>query len=183
MSFRSGSYRIGPSTGHLRLLTTRDGLAARVGHDLTISVDDWSGVIEIRDAATPVASVTVTIRLASMIVLAGTGGVAPLSASDRRDIRDTALRLLDAASYPEAGFAAPDVPVADQGRLPGTLTLRGVPSPVTLDVARADGDTWTASATVRQTDFGITPYRAFFGALKLADAVTIAASVTLRTEA
>jgi hypothetical protein len=39
-------------------------------------------------------------------------------------------------------------------------------------VSRGPGQ-YRGTATVRQTDYGITPYTGFFGALKLKDEVTV----------
>jgi polyisoprenoid-binding protein YceI len=61
----------------------------------------------------------------------------------------------------------------------GTLTLRGQSRPARLDVTRAAPGQFRATATVRQTDFGITPYSGFFGALKLRDEIEVEADVRL----
>jgi hypothetical protein len=63
----------------------------------------------------------------------------------------------------------------------GTLTLRGTARPVRLQVAGPAAGRYRGSAEVRQTDFGITPYSGFFGALKLKDEVTVEFEVELGT--
>jgi polyisoprenoid-binding protein YceI len=54
----------------------------------------------------------------------------------------------------------------------GDLTLLGRTRPIAFDVTVADG-TLHAVAVVTQTDFGIKPYSALFGALKVADEVKV----------
>ena len=56
----------------------------------------------------------------------------------------------------------------------GELTLSGKQSPATFELAIGDDGHLTGSTTVTQTKFGMKPYRALFGALKLADDVQIA---------
>jgi polyisoprenoid-binding protein YceI len=58
------------------------------------------------------------------------------------------------------------------GTIEGTVTVRGETAPVQVAVSRRD-DMWRGSATIKQSSFGIKPYRAFLGALRLADEVRI----------
>jgi len=175
-----GTYALGPPTGALRLRTRREGVAARVGHDLLLAFASWSGELDVRGGGTQ-PRVTVTIQTASFEVLEGVGGAAPLSDGDRRDITATALRLLDAEHYPTATFGSSAVEPADgtAGRLRGTLAVRGVTIPVTLEVVASGPRSWTASCTILQSSVGIPPYRALLGALRLADAVQVDVAVDL----
>jgi len=179
MGLQPGTYTIGPSNSTLHLRTSREGLAAKVGHDLLIGFDDWSGSITVDgDAAN--AAVEVEIEMASLRVLEGTGGVAALTPDDSRDIVGTATKLLDVAKHPTATFRSTRVsPVGTGATIDGDLTLRGATEPVTLEVTQTHDSAWQASATVIQSVFGIKPYRAFFGALKLADAVAVEVVVEL----
>jgi polyisoprenoid-binding protein YceI len=61
----------------------------------------------------------------------------------------------------------------------GTLTLAGQTRPVRLQVEQTAPGHYRATTTVRQTDFGIKPYSAFLGSLKVADAVEIAVELDL----
>src|SRR5580700_3602225 len=105
MAASTGTYRLGPDAGRVVISTTRAGLAARVGHDLTLDVTRWSADITVPGGApaeaapgeaapgeaAPVgdlsaATVTAELDLGSLVVREGTGGARPLSDSDRRDI-------------------------------------------------------------------------------------------------
>jgi len=172
-------HRIGSDRGRLILRTSRQGLAAQAGHDLKIEVTRWSG--EIILAGDPAASaLTVTLETGSLRVLSGTGGVASLSERDKREIAHTARGLLDADRQPEATFVSTKITVSgDGGLIDGTLRLRGKEHPVQLDVTRLADTKYRATATVVQSEFGIKPYTVFFGALQLADPVTVEAEVDL----
>ena len=173
MTLPSGTFDIGPSNGQLLVRTGRDGVAARVGHDLTITFEEWSGRLTLRGDDLGSAAVAATFDVGSIKVLEGTGGALPLTILDRREIRKTALRLLEAAQHPTATFASTSIKRAGAGgTVEGSLTVRGVSAPVTIEVSHS-GAGWHGSTSIRQTSFGIKPYRAFLGALRLADQVRI----------
>src|SRR5918995_3441304 len=71
----AGAYRLGPESGRLLVHTTRTGLGAKAGHDLTIEVTRWHGRATV-DPATPAnSSVAVEVDADSFQVRKGTGGV------------------------------------------------------------------------------------------------------------
>ena len=171
------TFDIGPATGRLIVRTGRDGVAARVGHDLTITFEKWSGQLALRGDDVGTAAVTATIEMGSLKILEGSGGALPLTVLDRREIRRTALRLLAAERHPTATFvSATTNRTGEGGSIDGTLTIRGVSAPVTIAVS-PQGSGWRGRTSIKQTSFGITPYRAFLGALRLADEVGIEVDV------
>jgi len=162
-----------PQCASLVLKTFRRGMASTVGHDLTLLVADWTAEIEVAPA--PAAStVTATIRTGSITVAGSSGGVTPLTAGNRRDIEKTLRKQLGSTRHPEAIFASTGVTAADgQVDVAGTLTLAGVGVPVRLTVREPAPEQFLVTGTVRQSDFGITPYSALFGALQVRDEVEI----------
>jgi len=163
----AGQHRIGPEHSRLIVRTYREGLAASVGHDLTLEITDWSADLTAND-------VTATIDLSTLVVRTGTGGVKPLSDRDRRDIANNARKAMDTDHNPTARFVSTKVTPADGGgTIEGTLTLHGKDNPFTLQVTETEPGHYRATGTLRQTDYGIKPHTAFFGALKLADQVEI----------
>jgi polyisoprenoid-binding protein YceI len=184
MAFGPGAYQIGPGTGALHVRTAREGVAARVGHDLLIAFTRWSGTVTADGDDPATAHVEIDIEMDSFEIVEGTGGVVPLTGSDRKDITATARRLLGVDEYPHATFASTRItprggPATLDGTLEGALTVRGVSVPVRLDVAETGPTSWRATTTVLQTAFAIKPYRAFFGALRLADPVAVEVTVDL----
>jgi polyisoprenoid-binding protein YceI len=180
MPFEPGAYQIGPDTGALQVRTAREGVAARVGHDLLIAFSRWSGTVTVDGDDPATARVEIDIEMDSFEIVEGTRGVVPLTDSDRKDITATARRLLSVDGYPHARFASTRITSSGgHDTLEGTLTLRGVSVQVLLDVAETGPSAWRATTTVLQTAFGIKPYRAFFGALRLADPVAVEVAVDL----
>jgi polyisoprenoid-binding protein YceI len=66
-------------------------------------------------------------------------------------------------------------PVADGSGfgVQGDLTLIGATRPLAFEVAVAGDGTISAAAVVKQTAWGMKPYSALFGALKVVDEVEI----------
>ena len=164
-----GSLQQGPDTGRLLVKTYREGVAARVGHDLVIEVTRWEATVDL-DAST----VELTADARSLEVREGVRGVKPLTDKDRRDIAktidDKVLR-----GQPIA-FRSSTVRSSDRDGplvVEGELTIAGTTRPVTarLDVD-ADGRV-SGTIPLAQTDWGITPYRGLMGALKVRDEVEI----------
>jgi polyisoprenoid-binding protein YceI len=175
----TGRYHLGPDCGRILLRTFRDGLIAQAGHDLTIEVTAWQGQLTVDETPAP-SGLEVRIDIGSLTVRDGTGGIKPLTDRDRREIAFTARRQLSADRHPEAVFtAARFEPTADGGIIDGTVTLVGTAQPLRLQVTQTGPGHYRASASVRQTAFGIRPYTAFLGALKLRDAVEVEVEVDI----
>ena len=168
----TGTFLLGPGSGRVIVKTGRAGLAARAGHDLTIEITDWSARVTIPDDGVTAAQITAELDLGSLAVREGTGGAKPLTDKDRKDIANTARKIL---GQPAASFTSTQVVPAggSGGAIEGTLSLNGRSQPVRLQVTSPAQGRYRGGTTVRQTDFGITPYTGFFGALKLRDEIGI----------
>jgi hypothetical protein len=182
----TGTYELGPGAGRVLVKTGREGLAARAGHDLTLEITRWSARVTVpgaEDGGLAAATLAAELDLGSLAVRAGTGGAKPLTDKDRRDIQGQARKILGdgaKASFTSSkvipsssGSPAPGAPTPAAGAIEGTLTVRGTSRPLRLQVVSPAQGQYRGSATLRQADFGITPYSGFFGALKLKNEVTI----------
>jgi polyisoprenoid-binding protein YceI len=174
MNVTDGRYELGPASGQLQVKTTRTGLGARAGHDLTIEVTRWRADVII-DAAHPSASsVSVDVDTDSFEVREGTGGIKPLTDSDRAQIKTTIQqKVLHTGRHPSITFRSTRIEgTAESFTVDGDLTITGVTQPVTVHGSVAGGRV-QGSATIVQTRWGIRPYTGFFGALKLSDEVRV----------
>jgi len=180
MAVVAGRHQLGPGRGRILLRTFRDGLAAQAGHDLTVEATRWSGDLRVNDDLSP-ASLEVHIDLVALVVRDGTGGVKPLTDRDRREIAVTTRKVLRTDQHPEAVFAADSFrPAAGGGgEISGTLTLRGQERPLSLRVKQTGADRYYAETQIVQSDYGIKPYTAFLGALRVRDAVDVAVELDL----
>jgi polyisoprenoid-binding protein YceI len=175
MAMGDGTYRVGPQSGRLLVRTSRTGLGARAGHDLTIEATGWDGSVSVNTADPAQSPVRVEVDVNSLEVSEGIGGVKPLTDSDRADIkRIIRENILYTAQYPTITFRSTRVGGSPElFALDGDLTIMGVTRPVTVRGSVSDDGRVRGKATVVQTQWGIKPYSAFFGAMKVADEVTI----------
>lgn len=180
MSITSGDYTFGPDSGRLVVETTRTGLGAKAGHDLTIEVTRWRGEATIDPADPAGSSVSVEVDAGSLEVRKGTGGVKSLTSSDRGEIERTVReKILNITRHPTITFRSARVEgTADSFLLEGPLTIRDVTRHVTVRGSLTEGRA-RGSAVITQSRWGIRPYSAFFGALKLSDDVEVHFDVTL----
>jgi polyisoprenoid-binding protein YceI len=159
----------GPDNATLRIRTGRTGGAAKAGHDLVIELDSWQASFD--PDAQPAMTLTADSR--SCRVVEGSGGLKSLTESDKADIKKTIDK--DVLKGCAITFRSTAVePIADGSRVKveGELELGGKRRPVGFEVT-TQGGRLTGSATVKQTEFGIKPYSALFGALKVADEVQV----------
>lgn len=168
------------SDGSLQVLTGVDGVAARMGHRLTLVLRTWQAAVEWGDDAPSALSVTVDV--ASLAVDHGEGGVTPMTAPERAVARSNALKSLSAKRFPQITYTADEVIATESGhQLVGTLDIGGRRRDLIVDVAVAErGDVWELSSQVqvRQSDFGIKPYSLMMGSLRVADTVTVLFTAT-----
>jgi polyisoprenoid-binding protein YceI len=175
----AGAYRLGPESGRLLVHTTRTGLGAKAGHDLTIEVTRWHGHATVDTAVPANSSVTIQVDVDSFQVRQGTGGVKPLTDADRAEIHKTLKQVLHTAQHPTITFWSRRVDgSAGSFTLDGELEIMGITRPVTVQGRMTDGRV-VGGATVVQSRWGIRPYSAFLGALRLSDEVKVDLDVAL----
>jgi polyisoprenoid-binding protein YceI len=167
VSIEAGTYRLGPQDGTLVVRTERTGAAAKAGHNLLLEVTAWEATIEVGETT----SVELTADPTSLRVREGSGGMQALGDDDKANIEKTIDD--DVLKGRAIAFRSTVVKAVD-GRLDveGELTLANTTRPFAFDVS-VNGERVAAAAVVKQTDFGMKPYSALFGALKVVDEVKI----------
>jgi polyisoprenoid-binding protein YceI len=172
MSIEPGTHTLGPDNATLSVHTGRGGAIARVGHDLLIEVTGWSASVEVGPDGTP-TQLALSADATSLQVREGKGGVQALGDDDKEGIRQTideevlqgrAIEFRSSAVRAGDGAGTLDVE--------GELELFGRDHPIRFSL-QLDGDRLTGSATLKQTDWGVKPYSALFGTLKVADEVRV----------
>ncbi len=153
--------RYDAATAECLVFTYREGLLAAVGHDLCLRVTRFSVEIGAGDA------IAAEFDAAS---LRATG----VGANDARKIeRNAADDVLDARRFPTVSFRSSEVTrQGERARVAGTLTLHGVSQPLAFD-AVADGEGWRAEVRLDQRRFGIKPFSAMLGALRVRPEVLV----------
>lgn len=174
MPMEPGRYTFGPENATLTVSTKRTGAASKAGHDLLLEVTSWSAELELGyDAAD--TRVTLTADGGSLRVLEGTGGIRALDDDDRAGIEQTIDEEVLMRTPIE--FRSNSVELGADGgagRVEGELELAGKRHPIAFELAADERGRLTGSATVRQSTWGMKPYSALFGTLKVADDVEVA---------
>jgi polyisoprenoid-binding protein YceI len=151
------------------VFTEKEGLLSKVAHDLRIRVDRFDVKIEGEGDA---RSVSATFDPNSLVVesalASGRDNPGALSRSDLRKIEDTIRKdVLHTKKHPKLEFQSTRVEDDGDGlRVTGDLTLHGRTRELRLHV-RDTGDAWETEATLHQPDFGIEPFKAMLGTLKI----------------
>jgi polyisoprenoid-binding protein YceI len=179
MAIADGTYRLTAESGELLVKTGRTGMGRRAGHDLVIEVTRWRGEVTLAGAGPADSTVSVEVDVDSLEVREGLGGVKPLTDNDRADIKNSLRGILDSEIHPEIRFNSTSVTrSAGSATVEGDLTICGETEPVTVTAELTDGRV-RGGTTVTQTRYGIKPYTAFLGALKVADEVGVEFDVAL----
>jgi hypothetical protein len=177
MALVPGTHQLGPEAGTLHVHTFREGVAQKVGHDLIIEVGDWGATLEVSEHGEPLA-IALEADSSSLDVLEGRRGVKPLTDKDRAEIRsniDQKILLRRPIS-----FASSNAELS-KGKITvsGELTIAGATRPATFAVMHGSDDRLHGALSVTQSEWGIKPYRALMGALKVRDTVEIVLDVKL----
>lgn len=164
--------------GDVLVFTFKDGLLARAAHDLRLRVmrfsvqSDGESVEATFDAST--LRVDGTVR----------GGVVDadeLSDKDKAEIEKTARKeILEASRHPKIVFEGSVRSIGDRHNVRGELRLVGQRAPVELEVREEDGRL-KAEVEITPSRWGIQPYKALLGAIKLRDRVRLQFDLTQLT--
>jgi polyisoprenoid-binding protein YceI len=179
MNVKPGTYNLGPSDGSVRVKTGRQGMASKVGHDLTLEAGNWKATLVV-DGDPSRSEVKATIEPRSLEVTAATGGAKPVSDKDKKDIKKNISGLLgnDSITFTSTSVNVNDTKVKAEG----SLSIAGQSRPVTLDLTATPDGRLSGSMTIVQSEFGIKPFSAMMGALKVKDEVEVNLDVALPAE-
>ena len=164
-------YELAPSSRFV-VRTGKAGLFGFAGHEHLIQARQFSGRVVYYPHQPQGSHLAVSIATVGLEVLTppDTEEIRKVTAAMRADV-------LDVAQYPEITLTSQAVELAgDTLRIQAALTLKGQTRTVPLTVrVRIEPDTLHATTTfsVRQSDYGVRPYRGGpGGTVRVADAVT-----------
>jgi hypothetical protein len=167
-----------PPAARCDVFTFKEGLLSAVGHDVKLTVQRFTvtaegGAIE---AAFEAGSLSVVAAMRD-----GVENPGALSDKDRRTIEGYVREdVLHSRRYPKITFRSESIGPDDDEegaiRVEGELTLHGRTRTVAA-LVRREGDQWVTRLKLHQPDFGIKPFRAMLGALRIQADVEVALSV------
>jgi polyisoprenoid-binding protein YceI len=164
-------YVVSPAS-RFEVKTGKAGLLGFAGHDHLVRARAfWGRIVHYRDSSAA-SHVTIAVATDSLDVISSS------DTAERRQVTEAMHRdVLHSDRYHEITFASHAVAPSESGfRVQGDLTLAGVTRELVVDLAVViSGDTLRATTrfTIKQSDFGIKPYRGGPGGLvRVADRVT-----------
>jgi len=167
----------GPDQAMCEVLTFREGLLSPVAHDLLLRATAFQVTV---DPALPALSVEIDASSLRVVTAMREGQPLPgaLRPSDAGEIEATiAGQVLRASHFPVIRFASASVSRTDAGYdVRGQLTIAGRTRDVSLTVTRAAGRLAT-EVRIHQPDYGIRPYRAMLGTLRVKPDVVVRAAI------
>jgi polyisoprenoid-binding protein YceI len=167
MPIESGTHKVGPSNGSLKVKTGKEGAASKAGHDLVIGFSSWEATVEGGDSP----SISLTADPGSAEVLEGSGGAKPLTDDDKADIKKSITdKVLGSDQITFTSSSVEDN--GGQITAKGDLSIAGQSNSVSMPLS-ASGGKLSGSLKISQKDYGIKQFKALMGALKVKDQVEI----------
>jgi polyisoprenoid-binding protein YceI len=175
--------RFDASTAECLILTYKEGVLSAVAHDLKLRVGRFEVDIQDDEGDAPSVSASFDPRSITVVCARRDGRDEPglLSSGDRRKIEDNIAReVLDTSRFPDIRFRSTKIERSgDRARIVGRLGLHGREREIAFDVGERDGKR-VAEYRLHQPDFGVRPYTAMLGTLRIKPDVTVIVGVPPR---
>jgi len=158
------------------VFTYKEGLLSPMAHDLKLRVTRLT--IELDDAELHARFDAASLRVVCAIK-GGREAPGALSQRDRASIEDNiSSDVLHSRKYPEILFDSTSLSLKEgRAEVRGTLTLHGRSRELVLSATRGDDGRYHAETRLNQPDFGIKPFTAMLGAMKIRPEVLIRLSL------
>ena len=185
MALKAGTYNLNANSGKLCVYTFKEGFLSAIAHDLLIDVTNFTIKLNIPDTGVQSASVEAEILANSLKVVCamkdGQQNYDALKEKDKADIEEATFKdVLHPSKYPTTNFRSSNIQEKDGTyHVKGELTLHGVTRPVEFDAKTTTGKDLKGRVTIAQKNFGIKPYKALLGTLKVKNEVDIAFDLSL----
>lgn len=153
----------------IHVYTFKEGLLSKLAHDLRLTLLRFS--IRVRGNEVSGRFDLGSLRVDG-VMKNGKLERGDLSPTDREKIQETAKDVLHAREHPEARLLARITTSSAPFVLDGQLTLRGETRPIKVTLERSENGL-EGSVTIVPSQWGIKPYRALGGTLKVQDRVRI----------
>jgi polyisoprenoid-binding protein YceI len=164
----------------MQVRTYREGMAQKIGHDLIIDVNQWEATVETEGDGTP-SAVGFEADARSLQVREGLHGAKALTDKDRSEI----VKTIDEKILQGHNITFHSNAVERSERsltVRGELTMAGTTRPASFELDLAEDGRISGTLPVIQSEWGIKPYRAFMGALKVRDTVEVVLDVRIPSQ-
>jgi hypothetical protein len=156
------------STAICKIFTYKEGVLSYLAHDLRINVTSFTILLGGKDHFLEAHFDARSLRVDCAME---NGRERPdlLSSRDRNDIDNNIIRdVLHADKYPDSMLLSSSVKKERENYLvKADLTLAGRKKEISFEVRKEDSQRYSADVRLNLPDFGITPFSAFFGAIRI----------------
>ncbi len=168
--------RYDASSAECLVFTYKEGLMSAAAHDLKLKISSWSMNVDVAAGTLEATFEAGSIRYVTAMK-DGRDNPSAFGIDARRIEKSINKDVLKTRKHPRIQFTATELRADGEGfSVAGRLTLNGVTRTISAVITRTGG---RLEATVRlhQPDFGIKPFSALLGALKIKPAVDVRISV------
>ncbi|ODS34741.1 MAG: hypothetical protein SCARUB_00001 [Candidatus Scalindua rubra] len=184
MSLKAGSYCLSANSGNLYVYTFKEGLLSKLAHDLLIDVTNFKVNLNVPEAGFASGSLELELQTNSLKVICamkdGERQPDTLKEKDIADIeKDMNGKVLHPDKYPAANFRSKAIQEKEGGyKINGDLSLHGVTKPIDFDID-TNGENLKGMITLLQKDYGIKPFKAMLGTLKIKNEINVGFDLSL----
>ncbi|KKL96465.1 hypothetical protein LCGC14_1844190 [marine sediment metagenome] len=184
MSLKAGTYSLNGNSGKMSVYTYKEGLLSTLAHDLLIDVKNFKVNLNVPEAGLTSGSLEVELQADSLKVdcamKEGERQPDTLKEKDIADIeKDMAKKVLHPDKYPTVNFCSKEIKEKEVGyHVNGELSLHGVTKTIDFDID-TNGDNLKGRFSILQKDYGIKPFRAMLGTLKVKNEISFAFDLSL----
>jgi polyisoprenoid-binding protein YceI len=183
---RTRTYTIVPSESDFWVYVGKTGIFSALAHEHEIGVKSFSGRVVVPQAGAGAGSLEMEVDAPSLVVL----DKKPSEEDKKKIFNSMHNEVLESAKYQKITFKSVSVSdVKQTGNetyslvVNGDLTLHGVTKRIAIPVAATVTPQQLRAAgryTLKQTDYGIKPYSAAGGTIKVKDEVVVNFSIVAK---
>jgi len=156
--------------GDIRIFTFKEGILSRVAHDLQLTLHRFDVTVDDGEVSCRFWPESITVDGAIM-----NGNLRPntLKNKDKKEIvQNIQTKILHTSAHPTAELRGQLQGDGAQTRLTGTLQIAGRTRPFQMAIEHQE-HRWTGEVSIKPTDWGIQPFRALMGAIRLQDRILV----------
>ncbi|MFQ5713433.1 MAG: YceI family protein [Candidatus Scalinduaceae bacterium] len=184
MSLKAGTYSLNGNSGKMSVYTYKEGLLSKLAHDLLIDVKNFKVNLNVPEAGLTSGSLEVELQADSLKVDCAMKESErqpdTLKEKDIADIeKDMAKKVLHPDKYPTVNFCSKEIKEKEAGyHVNGELSLHGVTKTIDFDID-TNGDNLKGRFSILQKDYGIKPFKAMMGTLRIKNEISFAFDLSL----
>lgn len=171
------SHHFDANTAECLVFVLKEGMLSAVAHDLKLKIEEFEVAV---DQPTRSIAAIFNADSAKVVNAMKNGQEDPdaLSAEQKTQIElNIRLDVLSSREYPDIVFVSESTSDSETGFVvKGGLTIQETTQTITFPVRQVD-DRYVAEAKVHQPDFGIKPYSAMMGAIRVRPTVIVRLSL------